>query len=219
VWGQLQLAGEAGSLLQVERALREKIAQAKHDWIRTSGGNVQLTMFELDKPPTQQTLSYTGVSDVAFYETEAEPRVLAALQQFAEGAFGVDSYTRHLFVEDAARGFALIELLEKHYSVVLMNPPFGEPSLPAKQYIEQHYPRTKNDIYAAFVERGLQLLSPHGRLGAITSRTGFFLTSFRQWREEIVLGQALPVALADLGGGVLDSAMVETAAYVLEKGR
>jgi len=98
-----------------------------------------------------------------------------------------------------------------------MNPPFGEPSLPSKAYIEKRYPRTKNDIYAAFVERGLQLLHPHGRLGAITSRTGFFLTSFQKWREDILLGEARPIALADLGYGVLDTAMVETAAYVLEK--
>ncbi|HEU4782738.1 MAG TPA: DNA methyltransferase [Ktedonobacterales bacterium] len=218
VWRQMRLAGEAGSLLQVEQALREKIAQAKRDWMRT-GGNVQLTLFEQDKPPTQQMLSYTGVDDVTFYEKEAEPRVLDALKRFAENAPGdeADGYTRRLFAEDAERGFALIELLEKRYSVVLMNPPFGEPSLPSKQYIEKSYPRTKNDIYAAFVERGLQLLHDGGRLGAITSRTGFFLTSFQKWREEIVLGEARPVALADLGAGVLDSAMVETAAYVLER--
>jgi hypothetical protein len=66
------------------------------------------------------------------------------------------------------------------------------------------------------VERGLQLLRRGGRLGAITSRTGFFLTSYRRWREEILLGEARPLIVADLGQGVLD-AMVETAAYTLEK--
>jgi len=55
-----------------------------------------------------------------------------------------------------------------------------------------------------------------GMLGAITSRTGFFLSTFRKWREEIVLGQAQPLVFADLGSGVLD-AMVEVAAYCLER--
>src|SRR3954451_12089482 len=55
-------------------------------------------------------------------------------------------------------------------------------------------------------------------VGAITSRTGFFLSSFQKWREEIVLKEAPPVVFADLGYGVLDSAMVEVAAYCLEKG-
>ena len=54
-------------------------------------------------------------------------------------------------------------------------------------------------------------------LGAITSRTGFFLSSFQEWREEILLKEAPPVVFADLGYGVLDSAMVEVAAYCLEK--
>ena len=101
------------------------------------------------------------------------------------------------------------------FDVVLMNPPFGASSVKAKDYIKRTWPRTKNDLYAAFVERGLDLLVPRGKLGAITSRTGFFLTSFRKWREEILLKEAEPIVVADLGYGVLD-AMVETAAYCLE---
>ena len=54
-------------------------------------------------------------------------------------------------------------------------------------------------------------------IGAITSRTGFFLSSFQRWREEIILREAPPVVFADLGLGVMDSAMVEAAAYCLEK--
>ena len=56
-----------------------------------------------------------------------------------------------------------------------------------------------------------------GMLGAITSRTGFFLSSFQKWREEIILKEAPPVVFADLGYGVLDGAMVEVAAYCLER--
>jgi hypothetical protein len=97
--------------------------------------------------------------------------------------------------------------------------PFGAVSLGAKKEFEKAYPRTKNDIYAAFVERGIQLLHTGGFLGAITSRTGFFLSSFQKWREEILLKEAPPVVFADLGNGVLDTAMVEVAAYCLEKGR
>ena len=56
-------------------------------------------------------------------------------------------------------------------------------------------------------------------LGAITSRTGFFLSSFQKWREEILLKEAPPVVFADLGYGVMDAAMVEAAAYCLQKAR
>jgi len=54
-------------------------------------------------------------------------------------------------------------------------------------------------------------------LGAITSRTAFFLTSYQKWREGVVLGEARPTVMADLGYGVMDAAMVEAAAYVLRK--
>ena len=53
-------------------------------------------------------------------------------------------------------------------------------------------------------------------LGAITSRTCFFMSSYVSWREEILLSVAPPVLFADLGNGVMDDAMVEAAAYVLE---
>src|SRR5690606_6025359 len=107
---------------------------------------------------------------------------------------------------------------EKKFDVVLMNPPFGDGSIRAKAQFDKAYPNSKNDIYAAFVERGVELLHETGFLGAITSRAGFFLSSLRRWRE-FVLGTAPPALFADLGHGVMDSAMVEAAAYCLERGR
>ena len=123
---------------------------------------------------------------------------------------------RRLFAGDAAQGIALIELARTKFDVVLMNPPFGACGMGAKKEFEKAYPRTKNDLYAAFVERGVELLHKRGMLGAITSRTGFFLSSFQKWREEVLLKEAPPVVFADLGYRVLDAALVEVAAYSLE---
>jgi hypothetical protein len=77
--------------------------------------------------------------------------------------------------------------------------------------------RSKNDLLAPFVERGLEPVRSGGRLAAITSRICFFLSSFQKWREDIVLGIARPEVMADFGCGVMDDAIVEAAAYVLEK--
>ena len=151
-----------------------------------------------------------------FFE-EAEAILLNALRRFSESAGGGGGVRRWLFADDAAQGIALIELVRRRFDVVLMNPPFGACSLPAKTEFENSYPRTKNDLYAAFVERGVQLLQPRGMLGAITSRTGFFLSTFQEWREDVLLEEAPPILLADLGSGVLDGAAVEVASYCLEK--
>ncbi len=146
-----------------------------------------------------------------------EARIRRAIAAFALSVTDGGATQRRLFVEDAAQGVGLLEIAETKFDVVLMNPPFGAGSTRAKKEFEKAYPRTKNDVYAAFVERGIELLQPRGRLGAITSRTGFFLSSFQKWREEILLAKAPPAVFADLGYGVLDSAMVETAAYCLER--
>lgn len=145
-----------------------------------------------------------------------EERIRAALDRFVREEAGATSTRRRLFTDDTAQGVALLGVAEKRFHVVLMNPPFGEGSMRAKKDFEAAYPTAKAEVYAAFVVRGIELLTNRGRLGAITSRTGFFLSSFQNWREDAVLANAPPTVFADLGAGVLDSAMVETAAYCLE---
>lgn len=211
IWEKMKLAGEAGSLLQIEKEIQTAVHTARQK-LEALPVAYQLTLFSPEQPA--ERFSRAELDDAAFWN-EAEERVLAALRAYAARATDAASVTRRLFAADAAQGMAFIDLLQRPFDVVLMNPPFGAASSGSKAYIARAYPRTKNDLYAAFVERGLALLRPGGYLGAITSRTGFFLTSFQKWREEILLGEANFIAMADLGYGVLDTAMVETAAYVV----
>ena len=146
---------------------------------------------------------------------EAEARLRAALIEFAHAAKA--TYQGRLFAQDALEGLRLIDLCRQAFDVVVMNPPFGALAANTKNQLAEAYPRSKNDLLGIFVERGLELLRTGGRLGAITSRTCFFLSSFQKWREQVVLGIARPEVMADLGHGVMDDAMVEAAAYVLEK--
>jgi hypothetical protein len=146
---------------------------------------------------------------------QAENRLQRALADYANAARS--TYQGRLFAHDALQGLRLIGLAREVFDVVVMNPPFGVPAPSTKDELAKAYPKSKNDLLAIFVERGLWLLRCGGRLGAITSRTCFFLSSFQQWREEIVLGISRPEAMADLGLGVMDDALVEAAAYVLEK--
>lgn len=183
---------EMGVLLQVERELPNLIRQV-----------------------------YVGKGTGLFAEEEqeswrqAEVRLREALTEFAHAA--KSTYQGRLFAQDALQGLRLIDLCGELFDVVVMNPPFGALAVSTKDQLTKAYPRSKNDLLAIFVERGLELLRSGGRIGAITSRTCFFLSSFQKWREQIVLGIAKPEVMADLGHGVMDDAMVEAAAYVLEK--
>lgn len=210
---RMRLAGELGSLLKIDESLREDLQRARAQFIAERRTSTFLPGFE----PTHQQgeLDLSGVTDASFFEG-AERRILDAVRAFAQNAVGSERARRRMFADDAIQGVALLDLARKRYDVVLMNPPFGAGCVTAKKEFEKSYPRTKNDLYAAFVERGIQLLHARGMLGAITSRSGFFLSSFQKWREEVLLKEAPPVVFADLGYGVLDSAMVEVAAYCLE---
>ncbi len=196
---EMKLAGELGSLLRIEETLTKVVE-------------------ETDQARRQGDLFTDNLESRDFWDT-ADEEIISSLARFAGSSAGAAGVRRRLFAEDASQGVAFIELMRKRFDVVLMNPPFGAGSLAAKKELNRSYPRTKNDLYAAFVERGVELLHPGGLLGALTSRTGFFLSSFQKWREEILLKEAPPIVFADLGYGVLDSAMVEVAAYCLRKER
>jgi hypothetical protein len=210
----MSLAGELGSLLRPEAALTDEIEEARAEFVNQDVRPLKLPGFEIDEE--RPAIDLSGVDSDTFF-VEAEQLLIDALHQYSASGDGAQSARRRLFAGDAGQGVAFLELLRQQYDVVLMNPPFGAGSLVAKGEFESGYPRTKNDVYAAFVERGIELLHSGGLLGAITSRTGFFLSSFQQWREQILLREAPPVVFADLGYGVLDGAMVEVAAYCLKK--
>lgn len=213
---KMELAGELGSLLKIEEHLSESVTSARKQYAALQQELRMGYLPGFQPAPAQGNLDLSGIDDQHFFE-QAEASIVDALKAFAASTGGSKGVRRRLFAEDAAQGVAFIELMRTRFDVVLMNPPFGAGSLAARKELTSSYPRTKNDVYAAFVERGIELLVPSGMLGAITSRTGFFLSSFQKWREEILLKEAPPVVFADLGAGVLDSAMVETAAYCLRK--
>ena len=145
---------------------------------------------------------------------KAEARLREALTDYARAARS--TYQGRLFAEDALQGLRMIDVCQTEFDVVVMNPPFGERAPFSKSNFEQAYRNSKNDIYAAFVERAIDVLRSNCAVGAITPRTGFFLTRFKNWRENILLEKAQMTVVADLGFGVLDDAMVETVAYCLE---
>jgi hypothetical protein len=224
---EMQLAGEAGYLLPIEKHIRHSVEKtaalvkkAQAD-LKLFGASEMRSVARGGAPNALNEAAESLAEALehkprSFFET-LEKRIYAALAAYADVAAETGGYQRRLFAEDAAKGFALIDLCNQQYDVVVMNPPFGEFSKGYKAEARTAYPYSYNDILAAFVDRAGQLLHPGGRIGAITSRTCFFLSSYTKWREKVVLGMLKPELLVDLGHGVMDAAMVEAAAYVLAK--
>jgi hypothetical protein len=216
VFEKMKLAGEAGSLLKIEEEIKDAVAAAGKQWREGPKPEQQLLFPDMEAlRPKQQELRFDvkEVTDERFWD-QAEDRILDALREYAEQAENGRAIRRRLFAEDAARGFAFIDLCRKRYDVVLMNPPFGEPTRNTKEELVGQYAGYGNDIFTFFVARGVSVLVPRGRVGAITNRTGFFTVSQEGWRESVLLGRSRLEALVDLGYGVLD-ALVETSAYIV----
>jgi hypothetical protein len=209
----MKLAGEAGSLLKIEDDILASIAEAKK--LAREGPAMKQSDFLAPAAPVatqaEIPLDLTGLTDEEFWN-RAEHELLEALSAYSESV--TEELHGRLFAQDAERGIGFIHLCREKYDVALMNPPFGDASIPSKPYIEDTYGDTKGDVYKAFVECFQGRLVPAGFLGIISSRTGFFLGQSEDWRTRVVLRLFRPIALADLGSGVLD-AMVEVAAYVL----
>jgi hypothetical protein len=189
----LAQAAELGSLLKAEEALRS----ALHRVAAVPAGGI-----------------FTEEQAREHFR-EAERRALDALRRITAGVEAAAA--ERLFAADASDALRFVEAVHQRYDAVLMNPPFGYPIPETKDYLLDRYTRIhakQYNIFGPFVERGVELLNEAGYLGAITSRAGFFLVSFERWRKEFLLRHRL-VALADLGYGVMEGAMVEAAAYVV----
>src|SRR5262249_29801625 len=150
--------------------------------------------------PKETFVRYIPGEGVTFWQ-RAEALVLEALRDYARHAANGGPLQRQLFADDAERGFAFIDICQRRFDVVLMNPPFAEPSRPSKRYINQRFPQSKNDILGLFVELSLERLHNGGCLGAITSRNAFFLSSMASWRSDVVFHHGTLMDFADFGDG------------------
>jgi hypothetical protein len=215
VWDKMQFADEAGSLLKIEEELQGAIRKGEEEWeekqplFRISELNMREDAKEnFARSMPGESLSFWG---------RAESLVLAALHDFATFARNGRQLERQLFADDAVQGLAFVDLCSKRFDTVLMNPPFGEFCKTFKGLAKELYPNTFNDILCAFTERWYWRLADGGRLGAITSRTPFFIASAAKWRNNFLLRERNITGAADLGEGVMDDAMVEAAAYILSR--
>ena len=228
LWDNLQNVGELGSLVQVKEGVEMVLA----DWVdaqakRKGLGKVirsnALPLFEaggiaeeFDQQRVQQLVLQRQALEEEALAIQQE--LLTAIEEVA-GAEASDPAER-LFAEDTARGLKLLQTLARHFDVVVMNPPYGSfvDRERVRKFVDITYPLTKNNIYAAFIDRATQLVENEGYVGALVSSTFVNLKTFEKLRTEILLKRNPLLVMLDLGYGILDDATVEAAALVLKGG-
>lgn len=81
------------------------------------------------------------------------------------------------------------EVMAQKYDVVVTNPPYmGSSGMNARlaQYVKDHFPNTKADLFACFIERGNQMAVKHGYNCMVTMQSWMFLSSFEKMREKVL---------------------------------
>jgi hypothetical protein len=228
LWDNLQNVGELGSLVQVKEGVETVLgdwvdAQAKRKGLGKVIASNTLPLFEaggiaeeFDQQRVQQLVLQRKALEEEAQAIQQE--LLTAIEEVA-GTAASDPAER-LFAEDTARGLKLLQTLARHFDVVVMNPPYGSfvDRERVRKFVDTTYPLTKNNIYAAFIDRATQLVENEGYVGALVSSTFVNLKTFEKLRTEILLKRNPLLVMLDLGYGILDDATVEAAALVLKGG-
>lgn len=218
VFDRMALAGEAGSLLKIEEEISEAVREAKRLWKKGPQYRPGYLFAEaMPKQPEQLRLDLSGISDEGFWET-AEQRIYDALEAYAQQTES-ESFQRRLFANDAAQGFAFIDLCRKGYDVTVMNPPFGEPSNRTIDYCKKHFPSWNQNLLCAFITRGWNWVCPLGTMAAIFDRTAIVKSTYEPFRREVLIPNPRLALMADLGWGVLDANVEVTSCVLTESAR
>lgn len=106
-------------------------------------------------------------------------------------------------------------VLTQQYAAVVANPPYmGQKSMNGalKDYVNKHYPMTKSDLFAVFMEVCLALDKPNGLMGMINQHSWMFLSSYEKYREHLLLNFGIesmlhlgPRTFEELSGEVVQS--------------
>ncbi|MBI2812651.1 MAG: N-6 DNA methylase [Candidatus Melainabacteria bacterium] len=96
-----------------------------------------------------------------------------------------------------------IRPLPKQFDAIAMNPPYlGHRTMPPaiRDFLKQEFPHSQYDLYAAFLELGLRLLKPGGKLSAICQQSVLTIQRYESLRQTMI--QTADVkTVAQLGSG------------------
>lgn len=85
--------------------------------------------------------------------------------------------------------FELILALTEKYHALIANPPYmgrGNMNTTLSYYLNSNYPTTKADLFAVFMEMMIDKTKDKGRTAFITMESWMFLSSFENFRKNIV---------------------------------
>jgi hypothetical protein len=112
-------------------------------------------------------------------------------------------------------------LLTAKYPAVAMNPPYmGSRQMNGelKNYVGDHYPNSKRDLFAVFMEVAENSTTLAGRFGMINQQSWMFLSAYQRLRSQVI-DAAYIESMLHLGPGTFDEIsgeVVQSTAFVIQ---
>lgn len=113
----------------------------------------------------------------------------------------------------------MAEVMAQKYHAVVTNPPYmGSSGMSGKlsEFIKKHYPDSKSDLFAVFIERCGQMVKKDYYQAMITQHAWMFLSSFEKLRKKML--QKTTINMAHLGARAFEEIggeVVQTTSFVL----
>lgn len=157
---------------------------------------VQPDFFE-GAPPVQEEMDFTAA--------EARTGVQELLEKFLNHHTGANDLGLRLYGEQLAVGVRFVRMLkEDAYDLVIANPPYqGTGKMASSEYVEVNYQLGKNDLYASFLLRGLELIVVGGISTMLSMRSWMFLRQPAELRAQF-LSQHTLLSIGDFDRGAFE---------------
>jgi len=112
----------------------------------------------------------------------------------------------------------LMHYLQKEYTCTVTNPPYmGSKGMNKElsDFVKDHYPDSKSDLFACFIERGFVFTKKYGYMAMITMQSWMFLSSYEKLRGKLLKNYSI-TTMAHLDNMVMGIAF-GTAATIFQK--
>ena len=197
IWQGLENVRELGSLLKVEEQI-DGVIERQKSW------------------GSQKSLDARDWKEKGWEHWKLD--LLAKLKGYYEKAAQTFDINKQMFANEACKGVQLLDLLEQRYDVVATNPPYcGKTNIGKNisDFLDEHYPKSKYDLYSAFLERCTNFNIDSGFSSMICQNTFMFTSHFNSFRIFLAENTWIrtfahlgPGAFVDIGGEVVNSIMI-----------
>lgn len=163
-----------------------------------------------------QAKTFGSLIDVPSDEHDQLKELMSTLVELKESGDSMQKPAAKQLIEFVHQAL----ILSTRYDVVIANPPYmGSKGMNAelKDFAKKHYPNSKSDLFAIFMERAFRLLSQHGWNAQINMQSWMFLSSYEQLRNNLLEDHTF-ITMAHLGArafGQISGEVVQTTAWVI----